>query len=273
MRLFLPFAVCLAVPAFSQDAQEIVRRSIQLDQTNWIRMADYTWVGRSVERHFDSHNHVTSEHQEAWETVILDGRPYQRMLERDGKPLAGDEQRKQQQKLDKATAKLESETPQQKQRSAADFEKTRRHEREFLLEIPDAYDLHLDGSDRIDGRDVWVVSGVPKPGYHAKSREGSAMLKIHGKMWIDKVGYQWVRLEAQTAETISFGWFILRLDPGAKLTLEQARVNDEVWLPKREYLSGSGRIGLVKRITEDQEITWTDYKKFQVESKVVTGDR
>ena len=275
MRLFLPsaVAVCLALPAFPQDAQEVVRRSIQLDQTNWLRMADYTWVARSRERHFDSHNHVTSEHQEAWETIILDGQPFRRTLERDGRPLPPEEQRKQQQKLDKATAKLASETPEQKQHSAANYEKTRRREREFLLEIPDAYDLHLDGSDKIDGRDVWVVSGTPKPGYRAKSRDGAALLKIHGKMWIDKVGYQWVRLEAHTAETISFGWFLLRLDPGATLTLEQARVNDEVWLPKRWYMSGSGRIGLVKRITEDQEITWSDYKKFQVESKVVTGER
>ena len=273
MRLVWPLAVCFALPAFPQDAREIVRRSVQLDQTNWLRMADYTWVGRSLERHFDSHKHVTSERQETWETIILDGQPFRRMLERDGKPLPADEQSKEQRKLDKATARLESETSEQKQRSAADFEKARRRDREFLLEIPDAYDLHLDGSDQIDGRDVWVVSGVPKPGYHAKSRDGAALLKIHGKMWIDKVGYQWVRLEAQTAQTISFGWFLLRLDPGATMTLEQTRVNDDVWLPKREYLSGSGRIGLVKRIVEEQEITWSDYKKFHVESKMITGGR
>jgi len=236
-------------------------------------MADYTWVGRSLERHFDSRNRVTSEHRAAWETIILDGQPFQRMLERDGKPLPADEQRKQQQKLDKATSKLERETPEQKERSAADFQKARRREREFLLEIPDAYDLHLDGNDKIEGREVWVISGVPKAGYHAKSREGAALSKVHGKMWIDTVGYQWVRLEARTTETISFGWFLLRLDPGATLTLEQARVNDEVWLPKREHLSGSGRVALVKRITEEQEITWSDYKKFHVESKVVGGER
>lgn len=273
VRLFLPLALCFAGSAFSQDAQEIVRRSIQLDQTNWLRMADYTWVGRSTERHFDSHNRVTGEHREAWETLILDGQPFRRMLERDGKPLPAGEARKQQEKLDKATARLENETPEQKQRSAADYEKTRQRERAFLLEIPDAYDLRLEGSGEVDGHDVWIVSGTPKPGYRAKSRDGAALLKIHGKMWIDKVGYQWVRLEAQTTETISFGWFLARLDPGAKLTLEQSRVNDEVWLPKREYLSGSGRIGLVKRIAQEEEIRWSDYKKFHVESKVVTGDR
>jgi len=246
VRLILTLAACLTVSAFSQDAREIVRRSIELDQANWIRMADYTWVGRSRERHFDSHNHVTSDRREAWETIILDGQPERRMLERDGQPLPPDEQRKQQKKLDQTTARLENETPEQKQRRAAGYEKERRRQREFLLEIPDAYDLRLEGSDKIDGHDVWVISGVPKPGYRAKSRDGAALLKIHGKMWIEKAGYQWVRLEAQTTATISFGWFLAWLNPGAKLVIEQARINDEVWLPKREYLSGSGRIGLVR---------------------------
>jgi hypothetical protein len=269
VRLFLPLAAFFAVSAFPQDAREIVRRSVELDQANWLRMADYTWIGHLRERHFDSHDRVTSDHQEAWETIVLDGEPFRRDLERDGQPLAGDEQRKQQQKLDKATARLENETPEQKQRHAGDYQNTRRKERAFLMEIPDAFDLRVEGDGKIDGHDVWIISGAPKPGYRAKSREGAALLKIHGKMWIDKTGYQWVRLEAQTTETISFGWFLARLNPGAKLVLEQTRINDEVWLPKREYLSGSGRIALVKRVTEDEEITWGDYKKFRVDSKVI----
>src|ERR1700678_1939752 len=90
IALFWPLAVCFALPALAQDPQEIVRRSVQLDQTNWMRMADYTWVGRSLERHFDSHDRVVSLHREAWETIILDGQPFRRMLERDGKSLPPD---------------------------------------------------------------------------------------------------------------------------------------------------------------------------------------
>lgn len=272
VRSILALAAFFTVSAFSQDAREIVRRSVELDQTNWVRMADYTWVGRSTERHFDSHSHVTSEHREAWETLILDGQPFERTLERDGKPLPAGERQKQQQKLDKTTARLGSETAEQKKSRAADYEKIRRRERAFLLEIPDAFDLRIEGSDTIDGHDVWVISGEPKPGYRPKSRDGAALLKIRGKMWIDKTGYQWVRLEGETIKTISFGLFLAWLNPGAKLVIEQTQINNEVWLPKREYVSGSGRIGLMKRVAVDEEITWNDYKKFRVESKIVSGD-
>ena len=270
MRLVLPVIVWLAVSASAQDAREIVRRSVELDQANWLRMADYTWVGRLHERHFDSHNKVTSEHSEAWDALVLDGQPFHRVLERDGQPLPAGEKQKQEQQLDKATARLESETPEQKQRHADDYQKKRRRERAFLLEIPDAFDFRLEGTGKVDGQDAWVVSGIPRRDYHPKSRDGAALLKIHGKMWIEKAGYEWVRIEAQTTATISFGWFLARLNPGAKLVLEQEHVNGQVWLPKREYLIGSGRIGLVKRLAEDFEITWNDYKKFQVESKITS---
>jgi hypothetical protein len=235
-------------------------------------MADYTWVGRSRERHFDSHHQVTGDHQEAWETIVVDGQPLRRMLERDGKPLGADEQRKQQQKFDKAAASLEKSTPEQKQRHAAEYENARRKDREYLLEVPNAFDFRLEGSDKVDGHDVWAISGAPKPGYRAKSGDGAALLKIRGRMWIEKNGYEWVRIEAETTATISFGLFLARLNPGAKLVLEQTPIND-VWLPKREYLSGTGRIGLLIKVAEDEEITWNDYKKFRVDSKVVTGDR
>lgn len=272
VRWILVAAACGAVPLVAQDAREIVRKSVELDQVNWLRMADYTWIAESQERHFDSRNRVTSDHQEAWETLILGGQPYRRMLERDHKPLPAPEQRKQQEKLDAAVARLDKETPEQKQRRSAEYEKSRRRERAFLLELPDAFDLHLDGDQTIDGQDVWVISGTPNPSYRPKSRDGAALLKIRGRIWIEKAGYQWVRLEGVTTETISFGWFLARLNPGAKLVIEQTRVNGEVWLPKREFVSGSGRIGMLKRLSEDQEITWRDYKKFRVESKVVAGD-
>jgi hypothetical protein len=271
MRLILLMAACCTVPALCQDAQEIVRKSVELDQVNWLRSSDYTWVAESRERHFDSRNHVTSEHQEVWETIVLGAQPYRRKLERDHKPLPATEQKKDQEKLDKAATRLEMETSEEKQRRNTDYEKTRRRQRAFLLEVPDAYDFRVEGDQKVDGQDAWVIVATPRPAYHARSRDGAAMLKIHGKIWIEKAGYQWVRLEAETMETISFGWFLARLNPGAKVVFEQSRINDEVWLPKREYLSGSGRIGLVKRMAEDQEITWTNYRKFRVESKIVSG--
>jgi hypothetical protein len=50
---------------------------------------------------------------------------------------------------------------------------------------------------------------------------------------------------------------------------EQQRVNDEVWLPKREFTRGSGRLGLIKKIQMEEELTWNNYHKFEAESKII----
>jgi hypothetical protein len=272
MRLVIGLAVAaISVSSVcAEDAREIVRKSVELDQANWLRMKDYTWLAHETERNLDSKGAVKSEKRETWETLVLYGQPHRRMLERDGKPLPPDEQRKEQAKLDRLAAKLENETPEQRQRRVTEYEKRREKDRDFLREVTDLYDFHLEGEQQVDGHAAWVISATPKPGYQPKHGDAKPLLKIRGKIWIDKAEYQWVRLEGETTDTISYGLFIARLNPGAKLVFEQTRVNDEIWLPKRESVSGSGRLGLLKKISMQQELIWSDYRKFQVESKVVS---
>jgi hypothetical protein len=89
-------------------------------------------------------------------------------------------------------------------------------------------------------------------------------------MWIDKATYQWAKVEAETTGIISWGVFLARLNPGAHLTFEQMPVTDDLWLPKRLVMGGSGRLGLVKKLAQDEEIQWSNYKKFSVDSRIVS---
>jgi hypothetical protein len=255
--------------ARAQDPYDLVRRSIAQDQLDWVRMKDYTWQARSLEKHLDSHGKVQSTKREAWETLILDGEPYRRTLERDGKPLSPDEQRSEERKLDRETSRLSAESPAQKQRRLEDNERRRRREFAFLSEIPELFDLRFEGESVVDGRPVWIVSGAPRPGAKAKSSDAKMLLKVRGRMWIDKATYQWAKVEAETTDTISWGLFLARLNAGAKMTFEQTEVSSELWLPKRLLLTGSGRIGLIKRLSQDEEIEWSNYRKFSVDSKIV----
>jgi hypothetical protein len=259
--------------SWAQDPRELVRRSISQDQMDWIRMKDYTWQGHSVERHFDAHGKVESTKKETWDTLILDGQPHRRMLERDGKSLSPAEERSENRKLDQAAKRLSSESPAERQRRLAEAEKARKREFDFLSEIPDLFDLRLEGESTVDGRPVWIVSGSPRPGATAKSRDARPLLKVRGRMWIDKATYQWAKVEAETTDTISWGVFLARLDRGAKLIFEQTEVSDDLWLPKRLFLEGSGRVGLIKRLSQDQEIQWSNYKRFSVDSRMIANPK
>jgi len=259
-----------AAAVYAQDPREIVRRTVELDQVNWMRMKDYTWTAQEVDRHLDSNGKVQSTESQRWETTILYGEPFRRMLARNGKALSPDEQRKEQQRFDKETAKYEHESEDDRARRIAKYDKDRQKDREFLREIPDAYDFRMVREDQVDGHAVWVIAATPKPGYAAKTSDGKALTKIKGELWIDKLEFQWVRIEAQTIDTISFGWILARLNPGATLLFEQTRVNNDLWLPKRQVTRGAGRVALLKKIALEQEITWSNYHKFSADSKVVS---
>jgi hypothetical protein len=269
-RRHTPLVLMTAAAALAQDPHELVRRSIAQDQLDWVRMKDYTWQAHSVEKHLDSHGKAISTKRETWETLMLDGQPYRRTLERDGKALSPEEQRGEQKRLDRETRRLSSETPAEKQRRMEQAEGRRRREFAFLSEIPELFDVRFEGDSTVDGRSVWVVFGEPRPGAKAKSGDARMLLKLRGRMWIDKATYQWARVEAETTDTISWGLFLARLNSGAKMIFEQTEVNSELWFPKRLRLTGSGRVGLLKRLAQEDEIEWSNYRKFSVDSKIVT---
>src|SRR5579872_5539411 len=60
----------------AQDAREIIRKSVELDQLNWLQMKHYTWTAFQTEKSLDSQGAVKSEKTEKWETVVLYGRPF-----------------------------------------------------------------------------------------------------------------------------------------------------------------------------------------------------
>jgi hypothetical protein len=270
MRLAVAaFFAALLHGAAAPDAREIIRRCVALDQDNWMRMKDYTWNAQETIRHLDSGGNVKSAESERWETVILFGKPYRKTLARDGKPLSAAEQQKEQQRIDRAVARMENESPEQRASRLAREEKERAKDREFFSEMPDAFDFRIEGEDEVDGRKTWVIRATPKLAYRPKHSEAKAFQKIEGRIWVDQQEYEWVRIEAKTTAVISWGVFLARLDPGAILRFEQERVNGEIWLPRRELTRGTGRLGLVKKLSEEQEVTWTNYRKFQVESTLL----
>ncbi len=125
-------AAALPLVLYAQDAREIVRRSVALDQANTLRIRDYTWTGQRVERRVDTAGKVTAEKRDAWETMILYGETYRKFTVRNSRPLSAEELRKQQEKLDQETARLRNESPDQKQKRLAGEAKARKKDREYF---------------------------------------------------------------------------------------------------------------------------------------------
>ncbi len=109
------------------------------------------------------------------------------------------------------------------------------------------------------------------PDYKPKSIEERLVQSLTGVMWIDEQAHQVVRLEAHVADNFKIGGgLVASIDKGASMVFEQARVNDEVWLPSYAEVHMSARF-LVLREKENGILRFSDYKKFNAESKIIVG--
>lgn len=254
----------------AQDAAEILRRSIEHDAANVQRLKDYTFVEQNEERTYDKADRLKSAESQTYEILILEGRPWGKLIERNGKPLGAGEARRVQLKLDREMEKRQHEDASAKARGDKEREdKDTIETRRFLREVPDAFILRIDGVEEIGGRPVWAISATPRPGYRPKLPHGDILAKVRGKIWIDQAEYQWVKVEAEAIAPLSFGLGLLRVEPGGSLRFEQTRVNDEVWLPSRASIRAEARVVYVKKLREEMDIAYRNYRKFQTDSRII----
>ncbi len=263
---------CVRASQIPDDAQEIVRQSVEKDRFNSTRAKDYTYVQRNETRELNAQGKVTKVESSSFDVIILGGRPYRRQIAANDQPLSPDKARKAQENFDREVEKRARESEQEKKKRASDEEKQRQEGRAFLAGIPEAFQFTLVGEESVDGHPAWVIDAVPKPGWKGKAKRWEILTKFKGRLWIDKHDYQWVKVEAQTIAPVSFGWVLAKLQPGARLSFEQKRVNDEVWLPVRAFTRLEARLALFKNMRAEMDVSWKDYRKFQADSRVLSAE-
>ncbi len=275
-------AVCTIVTIFSvacfgqvparqplPDAEPIIRKSLERNAFNEARLKDYTYTESQQTQTFDKSGTVVKTERQTFDVVNLYGRPYKRQVGKDGRALEGNEKRKADEEFEREVRKRAEETPDQRQRREAEHDTQRAEGRRFLQEVPKAYSFQVTGEETLEGIPVWVIEARPRPEFRSAVKRAELLKKMRGRLWIDKESLQWVRVEAEVVEPISFGGFLAKLDRGARMTFVQKRVNDEVWLPSQAVARLDARL-LVKRYRLATETTWFGYRRFRVDSRMLT---
>ena len=255
-----------AVPP--EQIRELLRRAEEKDLENDKRQRDYTYMERDEEHHLDGHGGVKKIESRSSEVLEIYGEPVERLTARNDKPLSADEAKKEDDKIQKIIDKRKNESEEGRRKRLEREEKDREEDRKFVLEVADAFNFRLIGSEAIDGRDAWVFEGEPRLGYEPKQRNARMLSKFKGCVWIDKADLQWVKLDITAIDTLSIGFVLARIHKGTHFVIELTRVNDEVWLPKRVQLHIDARVALFKSYDEDIEQTYRDYKKFRTDTKI-----
>jgi len=261
----------VALPSATTDAGEIVRRSVEADHKSWELARSYTCRQREVEKQMGKHGEVKSANIKTYDVNFYYGREYSRLIEKNDQPLNELDQKKEDEKLEKFLAKLRDQSEEEREKHAAKEKKEHDEERAFLRDMVRAYDFTLLGEENIGGAEAYVIEAIPRKDFHPTQPHADILSKIKGKLWIEKKEYNWVKVEAESIDTISFGFFLARIHKGARFNLEQVHLNDEVWLVRRFFISGGARLALVKNEAIEQEDTFSNYKKFVTTSRILPG--
>src|SRR5258708_2157296 len=195
----------------TNDAHEIVRRSVEIDHQNWLKARSYTCQQRTVEKALDKNGATKSQKIKTYDITFFYDEPYSRLIQVDDKPLNDKEKAKEEEKLQKFLDKRKNESPDEHHKRLAKQEKERQEQRAFVRDIENAYDFRLLGEEQIAGVDTYVIEATPRKGFHPTQPHADMLSKVKGKLWIDKQGYNWGRAEAEALDTISFRLFPPRL--------------------------------------------------------------
>lgn len=247
----------------------LIQRAAENDIENDKKLPSYTYVEDIAEQRLDKNGQVKSTETKTREVMVLYGSPVERLVAKDGKPLSAKEAAEEDERIQKIVNKRKNETPEQTAKRLQQEEKEREDARRFVREVVDAYNFSQVGSETLAGREAWIINAEPRPGFEPHSKEAKLLPKFRCRVWIDKASEQWVKLDAEAIDTVSFGWVLARVHKGSRVQVEQTRINDEVWLPRHVAVKIDARVALLKEMSMGIDVSYRDYKKFRSEYKIV----
>lgn len=116
--------------------------------------------------------------------------------------------------------------------------------------------------ESLDGRAMIVVRFTPKANARPETRQGNLARQFAGWIWVDELAREVVRVQATATGDLTLGFgLIARLQKGASAEVRRERVDAETWLPTSLTLTGAGRAMLLRRLTINHAIEWTNYRR------------
>jgi hypothetical protein len=238
------------------DVRQIVELSTAATQRHWQERLHYTYVTREESRRRAPDGRVKSEDVDVSRTILVNGVPFEQLVEHNGQPPSPEEVRKQKEEIDK----LKRETPEQR---AGRLRKEEQENTSLIGQVPKAFDFQLVGEDVVGGRPAYVLQATPHPGYQAQGKYGKMFSKVEGRLWVDKQDLGWIKVDAQVIQPFSMGFFLARVQRGSHITMEQTRVDDGIWMPENIEVRAAAKILFVKNLVIERILHYSEYSRSQ----------
>jgi len=261
------------------DANELIRKVREHLRTDRELQTQYTYLEKRRDVKVSKLGKVSVGPERTFEVYPGDrpGRTYKRLVAVDGKPLdpaeltqRDDEHR---QAVLAGVEREKNESADDKARRLKKEADERREERETVDDGFAVYDIQLVGQEQMDGCRMVVASLTPRQNVQTRTDLGGYFKKFKGRAWVCEDDYQVARVEMEAIDDITIGWGLVgRVHEGSKFTFLRRKVNNEIWLPAEAKFEASGRTLLFRKFQLFTVTSYSDYKKFNVDTSVTYGD-
>lgn len=249
--LLLSFALAHAALAQQANVQEIIQKSVAANQADFKAAPDYNNKERDR----------TGKSSKLYQITMIDGTPYQRLIEVNGKPLAPSQSAQEEKKQQQAAEQRRSESSEDRQKRIAKYEKERKRDNEMMNQLTKAFNFTLVGQRKVRGFSVWVLKATPRPGYQPPNMETQVLPGMQGELWIDQKTYQWVKVTAQVVRPVSIEGFLAQVEPGTQFELEKSPVGPGIWQPSHFAMKSSAKVFYLFNRASQADQTFFDYRR------------
>lgn len=200
----------------------------------------------------------------------LDGVPVRRVVKRDGKALTTQEVAKEDERIDKTVAKTHA----KREKADAESKETDPRGNEEIT-VSRLIELGAFSNARrvqLHGRDTIAVDYIGDPKAKTRNRAEDAVRDLRGTAWIDERDRRLVRAEGRFVNSFKVGGgLVVNIAKDTRFTMEQTKVNDEVWLPANIDAWGAARVLLFFNFNGSIHAVHSDYRKFRATSTILPG--
>jgi hypothetical protein len=230
---------------------------------------NYAGTRNEEETEYDKTGKITKHETHEYTFFYLDGDEISTLTKKDGKPLSEEEQKKENEKTQKAIEdiqknKVKKDAKEQKQRE----EGKEKDDDDVGIEVfLRACQFVNPRRERFRGEDVLVFDFEPNPEFKPHKLVEKVVHELAGVIWVDEKAHDVARLEGYFVGDFRFaGGIVANLQKGTSFVFEQAYINDEVWLPTYGEAHVGVRVLMVKGFKVNAMTRYSDYKRFNVDS-------
>lgn len=195
------------------------------------------------------------------QVTIIDGTPYYRLIEVDGRPISQAEEAEEQKKEERVRRERTSQSETERQRRIAKYQAERKRDNQMMEQLTVAFNFTALGERKVSGFNVWVLKATPKASYRPPNMEMQVLPGMQGELWIDQQTYQWVKVTARVTRPVSIEGFLAQVEPGTQFELENLPVARGIWQPSHFAMKSQAKVFFMFNRSSQADETYFDYRR------------